>query len=114
LLEFCCYLRSLYPPKVRIAIVLDNFSPHLITKKDTPVGDWAVASNVEFAYTPTNSSWLNRIEAQFTSLRYFALDGTDHASHKEQGSMIRRCIIWGNKHAADIRLRALVTRVNVA
>ncbi|MCX4418484.1 hypothetical protein O1M63_45260 [Streptomyces mirabilis] len=43
-----------------------------------------------FAYTPTNSSWLNRIEAQFTALRYFTLDGTDYASHKEQGSMIRR------------------------
>jgi transposase len=26
------------------------------------------------AYTPTNSSWLNRIEAQFTALRYFALN----------------------------------------
>ena len=36
---------------------------------------------------------LNRIEAQFTALRYFALDGTDHASHKEQASMIRRYII---------------------
>ncbi|GAA0667625.1 hypothetical protein GCM10009535_54390 [Streptomyces thermocarboxydovorans] len=52
-----------------MAIVLDNFSPHLTTKKHTPVGDWAVANNVEFAYTPTNSSWLNRIEAQFTALR---------------------------------------------
>lgn len=31
-LEFCRYLRSLYPPKIRIAIVLDNFSPHLTTK----------------------------------------------------------------------------------
>ena len=27
---------------------------------------------------------VNRIEAQFTALRYFALDGTDHASHKER------------------------------
>ncbi|MGC4982406.1 IS630 family transposase [Streptomyces sp. DT193] len=113
-LEFCRYLRSLHPPKIRIAIVLDNFSPHLTTKKDTRVGDWAKADNVEFAYTPTNSSWLNRIEAHFTALRYFALDGTDHASHKEQGSMIRRYIIWRNKHTADIRLHAIVTRVNVA
>jgi hypothetical protein len=40
-LEFCRYLRSLYPPKIRIAIVLDNFSPHLTTKKDSRVGDWA-------------------------------------------------------------------------
>ncbi|MCX5316418.1 hypothetical protein OHA03_37745 [Streptomyces sp. NBC_00154] len=52
LLEFCRYLRSLYRPEVRIAIVLDNFSPHLTTKKDTRVGDWAAANNVEFAYTP--------------------------------------------------------------
>lgn len=92
-LELCRYLRSLYPLTMRIAIVSDNFSPHLTTKKDTRVGDWAAANNVEFAYTPTNSSWLNRIEAQFTALRYFALDGIDHASHKEQGSMIRRYII---------------------
>jgi hypothetical protein len=28
-LEFCRYLRTLYPSEVRIAIVLDNFSPHL-------------------------------------------------------------------------------------
>ncbi|GAB2733416.1 transposase [Streptomyces bullii] len=88
LLEFCRYLRSLYPPEIRITIVLDNFSPHLTTKKDSRVGDWAAANNVELAYMPTNSSWLNRIEAQFTALRYFVLDGTDHASHKEQGSMI--------------------------
>jgi len=26
-LEFCRYLRSLYPPQVRIAIICDNFSP---------------------------------------------------------------------------------------
>ncbi len=113
-MEFCRYLRSLYPLEIRIAIVLDNFSPHLTTKKDSRVGDWAAANNVELAYTPTNSSWLNRIEAQFTALRYFALDGTDHASHKEQGSMIRRYIIWRNRHATDQRLRAVVDRANVA
>jgi hypothetical protein len=45
---------------------------------------------VEIAYTPSSASWLNRIEAQFTALRYFALDGTDHATHNEQASMIRR------------------------
>jgi hypothetical protein len=45
------------------------------------------------------------VEAQFTALRYFALDGTDHATHKQQGSMIRRYIIWRNNHAYDERLR---------
>jgi transposase len=113
-LEFCRYLRTLYPPGVRIAIVCDNFSPHLSTRKDHRVGDWAKANNVEIACTPTNSSWLNRIEAQFTALRYFALDGTDHASHKEQASMIRRYIIWRNNHAYDEQLRRIVDRANVA
>jgi transposase len=113
-LEFCRYLRSLYPKSVRIAIGCDNFSPHLSTAKDARVGDWATVNNVEIAYTPTNSSWLNRIEAQFTALRYFALDGTDHASHKEQASMIRRYIIWRNNHAYDERLRRIVDRANVA
>lgn len=113
-LEFCRYLRSLYPAGVRIAVVCDNFSPHLTTKRCRRVADWAEANNVAIAYTPTNSSWFNRIEAQFTALRYFALDGTDHASHQEQGSMIRRYIIWRNKNAADERLRNLVNRANVA
>ncbi|MGW0028211.1 IS630 family transposase [Rhodococcus sp. NPDC003383] len=113
-LEFCRYLRTLYPAAVRIAIVCDNFSPHLTTKKCQRVARWAEANNVEFAYTPTNSSWLNRIEAQFTALRYFALDGTDHGSHREQASMIRRYIIWRNQHARDQRLREIVDRANVA
>ncbi len=43
-LAFCRYLRSLYPPEVRIAIVMDNFSPHLSTKKDQRVGEWAAAN----------------------------------------------------------------------
>src|SRR5262249_28871103 len=113
-LEFCRYLRALYPAATRIAIICDNFSPHLTTRRDGRVGAWAKANNVEIAYTPTNSSWLNRIEAQFAALRYFTLDGTDHANHKEQGSMIRRYIIWRNRHADDQRLRTVVDRANVA
>ena len=113
-LEFCRYLRTLYPPQIRIAIICDNFSPHLTTRKDKRVGQWAAANNAEIAYTPTNASWWNRIEAQFTALRYFALDGTDHASHHEQASMIRRYIIWRNNHAYDERLRRIIDRANVA
>ena len=81
--------------------MLDNFSPHLSTKTDTRVGEWAAANNVELAYTPFYGSWLNRIEAQFQALRYFALDGTDHPTHREQATMIRRYIIWRNRHAHD-------------
>jgi hypothetical protein len=104
----------LYPPGVRLGLVLDNYSPDLSTREDPRVGQWAAANNVELAYVPTNASWLNRIEAQFTALRYFAVDGTDHASHGEQASMIRRYIAWRNHNTRDRRLGKIVNRANVA
>src|SRR5437762_12036569 len=55
-LEFCRYLRTLYPPDARIAIICDNFSPHLTTRNDKRAGQWAAASNAEIAYTPANAS----------------------------------------------------------
>jgi hypothetical protein len=48
------------------------------------------------------------------ALRYFALNGTDHSTHHEQASMIRRYIIWRNNHAYDERLRRIVDKANVA
>ena len=99
-LQFCRYVRS--------------FSPHLTTGKDNRVGRWAAASNAEIAYTPTDSSWMNRIECQFTALREFTLNGTDHATHREQGSMIRRYIAWRNRDTGNPRLRRIVERANVA
>jgi len=111
---FCRYLRSLHPPQVRIAIVCDNFSPHLSTRKDKRVGQWAAASSVEIAYTPGNCSWMNRIECQFTALREFTLNGTDHATRREQGSMIRRYIAWRNRNTSDPRLHRIIKRANVA
>ena len=112
-LEFCRYLRSLYPPSVRIAIICDNFSPHQSTRVDSRVRDWAAANNVEIAYTLFYGSWLNRIEPQFTALRYFTLNGTDHDSHREQASMIRRYIAWRNRHANDPHLRKIVERAEI-
>ncbi len=93
--------------------MLDNFSPHLSTRSDDRVGRWAAANNVELAYVPYYASWLNRIEAQFTALRYFTLNGTDHTSHREQASMIRRYIAWRNRHTTDHRLRKIVERAEI-
>ena len=111
-LALCRYLRSLYPADMRIAIVCDNFSPHLSTKTDHRVGEWAATNNVEIAYTPFYGSWLNRIEPQFTALRYFTLDGTEHATHREQAQMIRRYIAWRNRHATDPKLRKVIKRAS--
>jgi hypothetical protein len=51
-LVFLRYLWTLYPPGVRLGIVLDNFTPHLSTTNDPRVGQWAAANNVELAYVP--------------------------------------------------------------
>jgi len=109
-LAFCRHLRSLYPAEVRLGIVLDNYSPHLSTRTDDRVGHWAAANNVELAYVPFYCSWLNRIEPQFTALRYFALAGTDHPDHRAQASMIRRYIAWRNGHVTDPKLRKVLRR----
>jgi hypothetical protein len=60
----------------------------LTTKKCRHVADWTAASNVEVAYTPTNCSWLNRIVAQFTAPRYFALDGIDHRRQSQPAVLV--------------------------
>jgi hypothetical protein len=49
-------------------------------------------------------------EAQFTALRYFTLDGTDHRTHAEQASMIRRYIAWRNRNTNNPRLQKIVQR----
>ncbi|SCY10048.1 hypothetical protein SAMN02745898_101877 [Streptomyces sp. 136MFCol5.1] len=64
----------------------DYYSPHLTTKRCRRVADRADVNSVEIAYTPTDHSWFNRIEAQFTALRYLALDSTDQPGHKARGA----------------------------
>jgi hypothetical protein len=64
-------------------------------------------------FLPCHDSWLNPIEPHFTALRYFALDGTVHPSHREQGSMIRRFIIRCNHHTTDPKLRKVIRRASI-
>lgn len=82
-LEICRYLRTLYPPDVRIAIVMDNFSPHLSTTKDTRVGDWAAAEPVKRFETPS----LHELCA--TSSR--AIGGLIQATSGSRGASGGRC-----------------------
>ncbi len=51
---------------------------------------WCAAHDVELVFTPTYASWLNWIEAEFTALRYFTLDGSDYPSHTAQERRDRR------------------------
>jgi transposase len=99
-------VRSRYPAQVRLAFVLDNFSPH----KGDEIRAWAADNNAELAYTPYYSSWLNRIEPQFKGLRYFCLAGTDHPDHDTQARLISNYIDWRNAHRDNPKLRHLTRR----
>src|ERR1035438_8653467 len=63
-----------YPRWQKLHIVMDNYGPHITDQ----VRAWAKDHNIRFYLTPTNGSWLNRIESQFTALRKFALQPSDY------------------------------------
>lgn len=93
ILSFLRWVRSRYPRSQKLHMVMDNFSPHITDEILT----WAKDHNVRFYLTPTNGSWLNRIESQFTALRKFALKNSDHRSHEEQQAAIESYLCWRNR-----------------
>ena len=92
-LEFLKWVRRRYPSHQVLHVVLDNYGPHAKTE----VREWAAAHNVRFYFTPTQASWLNRIECHFTALKKFALDASDFRTHKEQQESIEDYLTWRNR-----------------
>ena len=80
-------------------MVCDNFSPH----HKQQVRDWCAEHDVELVFTPSNASWLNWIECEFTALRYFTLDGSDYPSHAAQEAAIAGYVRWANRRARPKR-----------
>ncbi|WP_433299223.1 IS630 family transposase [Pseudonocardia sp. CA-142604] len=95
--EFLGFLRQLRTrfPTGPLFVVCDNFSPHLKHE----VADWCARHQVELVFTPSNASWLNWIECEFTALRYFTLDGSDYPTHAAQEAAIAGYVRWSNKRA---------------
>ena len=91
-LAFLKGLRRRYRSSEVLHIVLDNATFHLKAE----VLRYAATHRIKFYWTPTNASWLNRIECHFTALRKFALDNTDHRSHEEQQEVIEHYLSWRN------------------
>jgi transposase len=92
--ELLVSLRARWPGE-KLYVVCDNFSPH----RHPTIRAWCAENDVELVFTPTYSSWLNWIEAEFAALRYFALNGTDHRTHAEQNAAIAAYIRWHNTQA---------------
>jgi len=99
-LAFLKWLRRKYSRTEVLHVVLDNASYHL---KDE-VLRYAAKHKIKFYWTPTNASWLNRVESHFTALRKFTLDNTDYRSHPEQQEAMERYLSWRNR-VRDISLQ---------
>ncbi|MGW5366678.1 IS630 family transposase [Actinopolymorpha pittospori] len=97
-LDFCKQLRRRFPAG-KIYLVCDNYGSH----GKTEVTDWCTGHDIELVYTPTNASWLNWIESEFTAIRYFTLDGSDYPSHTAQETAIAGYLRWRNKRAQPKR-----------
>lgn len=98
LLSFLKLLRGRWPGQ-KLYVIMDNFSPH----HHAEVTSWTNAHDVELVFLPTYASWLNWIESEFAAVRYFALNGTDHRTHAEQGEAIGGYIRWRNARAKPKR-----------
>ena len=92
-LGFLKWLRWRYPGGQVLHVVLDNYGPHLKAE----VLAWAWSHRVKFYFTPSNASWLNRIESQFSELKEFALNNSDYRSHEEQIEAILLYLDWRNR-----------------
>jgi transposase len=91
-LAFLKWLRRRYRRDETLYLVADNYGPHLKGE----VLEWAGANNIKLYFVPTNASWLNRIESQFTALKKFALDNSDNQTHEEQEESIESYLTWRN------------------
>jgi transposase len=89
---FLVWLRGQYPYTEVLHVVLDNYSPHLSAE----IACWAFFSHVRLYFTPSNASWLNRIECQFTELKEFALNNSDYRSHQALQEAIELYMKWRN------------------
>jgi transposase len=93
-LDFCKQLRRRFPVG-KLYLVCDNYGPHAKAEVTT----WCTDHAIDLVYTPTNTSWLNWIESEFTATRYFTLDGSDYPSHAAQETAIAGYLRWHNKRA---------------
>lgn len=88
-------MRRKYPPHQRIHLILDNFSPH-----GTPeVEHWCLHNNVHLIWTPTNASWLNPIECQFTPVKEFVIRNSNYNNHQELSRALKRYAEHRNRYA---------------
>jgi transposase len=109
-LEFLKDIRRRYPAETTVYIVMDNLSAHW-----TPaIRRWAVENNVGLLPTPTNASWLNRIECHFWAYVEFVINGSDYDDWTEFSKATQAYIRRRNRDRHDPRILELENRRKVA
>jgi transposase len=94
LMSFMKWVRRRYPIGQTLHVVLDNYGTHCSHE----LTEWAKRHNVRLYFTPTNASWLNRIQCHFAPLKKFALANSDQRTHQEQDKAIQNYLLWRNRH----------------
>ncbi|NNF64188.1 MAG: IS630 family transposase [Acidimicrobiia bacterium] len=92
-LSFLRWVRRRYRNRGTLHIVLDNATFH----SRPEILAYARTNAIRFYWTPTNASWINRIECHFTALEKFTLDNTDYRSHDEMQAAIFAYLAWRNR-----------------
>ena len=80
-IEFLKHIDSVYSPKVKIVIILDNLRVH--TSKETQKYLASVPQRFQFVFTPKHASWLNIIECLFSKMTRSLLRGMRVSSKEE-------------------------------
>jgi transposase len=76
---------------------ISSWTTSLFTEKQK-LRDMPKLSKIKFYWMPTNASWLNRIECQFTALKKFALENTDCRTHEALQGSIESYLSWRNRN----------------
>jgi hypothetical protein len=71
---------------------MDNLSANVCAAKEFFPGQ-----NMEAVYTPTEASWLNAIESEFTSLSTYTIKNSDDTDHLNRRRRIYRYLRWRNR-----------------
>ena len=102
--EFVAFLQKLdglYPPEVKIQMILDNHSAH--TSKETRAYLQSVPNRFEFVFTPKHASWLNIIESFFAKMSKSMLRGIRVTSKEELRHRIEQYLDEINENPVPFR-----------
>ena len=78
--------------QLRIYVVMDNLSANIRAAEDFFPG-----RNMEAVYLPTEASWLNAIESEFTALHDDTIKTSDDLDHRTRRRRIYRYLRWRNR-----------------